>query len=102
MKQARVLSRSELKRVLAVCSAHRYGMRNKLIVLLSHYAGLRVGEISSLKWNDLLETNGSIKAVFYLSAKNTKSNEARWAMRPNHVASVDLSKCTPWRAKMFD
>jgi integrase/recombinase XerD len=90
MKQARVLSRSELKRVLAVCSAHRYGMRNKLIVLLSHYAGLRVGEISSLKWNDLLETNGSIKAVFYLSAKNTKSNEAR-AVHLNELLRKEIA-----------
>ncbi len=77
MKQARVLTRSELKRVLAVCSAHRYGMRNRLIIQLSHYAGLRVGEIASLKWNDMLEANQSVKAVFYLSAENTKSNEAR-------------------------
>jgi integrase/recombinase XerD len=77
MKQARVLTRAELKRVLAVCSAHRYGMRNRLIIQLSHYAGLRVGEIATLIWNDLLESDGSVKAVFYLSAENTKSNEAR-------------------------
>lgn len=77
MKQARVLTRNELKRVLTLCTAHRHHLRNKLIVLLSHYAGLRVGEIASLKWNDLLEVSGSVKAVFYLSAENTKSNEAR-------------------------
>lgn len=77
MKQARVLTRNELKRVLALCSVHRHHLRNKLIVLLSHYAGLRVGEIASLKWIDLLETDGTVKAVFYLSAENTKSNESR-------------------------
>lgn len=85
MKQARVLTRSELKRVLAVCSAHRHHQRNKLIISLSHYAGLRIGEIASLRWKHALEQDGSIKAVFYLDAKNTKSNEARAVHLNDHM-----------------
>ncbi|MEP2980665.1 MAG: site-specific integrase [Lentilitoribacter sp.] len=77
MKQARVLNDAELKRVLAVCAASRYGQRNRIAVLLSHYAGLRVGEIASLKWSQLLEADHSVKAGFYLDAADTKSGEAR-------------------------
>ena len=36
-----------------------------------------MGEIASLRWKQLLETDGSVKAVFYLEAEVTKSNEAR-------------------------
>ena len=90
MKQARVLTRSELKRVLAVCSTHRHHHRNRLIILLSHYAGLRVGEIASLVWADLLETDGSVKQVFYLSAENTKSNETR-AVHLNELLRKEIS-----------
>jgi integrase/recombinase XerD len=71
MKQARVLTKIELKRVLAVCATHRHHHRNRLIILFSHYAGLRVGEIASLVWANLLEADGSVKHVFYLSAENT-------------------------------
>ncbi|MEO9458822.1 MAG: site-specific integrase [Lentilitoribacter sp.] len=90
MKQARVLTRSELKRVLAICSTHRHHHRNRLIILLSHYAGLRVGEIASLVWSDLLEANGSVKHVFYLTAKNTKSNEAR-AIHLNELLMKEIA-----------
>ena len=43
MKQARVLDEKELKRALAVAGTGRYGARNQLMLMLSHFAGLRVG-----------------------------------------------------------
>ncbi len=77
MKQARVLTQTEIKRVLVYCNGTRYAQRNRLAVLLSHYAGLRVGEIATLTWEQLLDVNGSIRSQFYLAAADTKSNEAR-------------------------
>ncbi|MAN78631.1 MAG: integrase [Rhizobiales bacterium] len=77
MKQAKVLTDQELKRVLVMCEAMQNGKRNRIAVLLSHYAGLRVGEIASLKWRDLLKPNATIKEQFWLKAEHTKSNEAR-------------------------
>lgn len=77
MKQAKVLTEQELKRVLVMCEAMQNGKRNRIAVLLSHYAGLRVGEIASLKWADVVKPNGTIKDQFWLKAENTKSNEAR-------------------------
>lgn len=101
MKQARVLTRIELKRVLAVCATHRHHHRNRLIVLLSHYAGLRVGEIASLNWSDLLEADGSVKYVFYLSAENTKSNEAR-AVHLNELLRKEISSFANLITDEFD
>ena len=97
MKQAKVLSSNELKRVLAVCDAGNHALRNKSAILLSHYAGLRVGEIASLRWDQLLETEGSIKAVFYLEAADTKSNEAR-AVHLNAQLQRELAS---FRTKLF-
>lgn len=77
MKQAKVLTDAELKRVLAVCVQQRNGDRNRLLVLLSHYAGLRVSEIASLRWRDVLKPDGTFRKLFHLQAKNTKANEAR-------------------------
>ena len=48
MKQAKVLTAAEMKRLLAVIADERYAERNRLAVMLSHFAGLRVGEIASL------------------------------------------------------
>lgn len=91
VKQARVLDQNELKRVLAVAGAGRHGQRNRLAVMLSHYAGLRVGEIASLMWDDLLETDGSVQQVFYLDAQNTKSGEAR-AVHINNVLRKEITE----------
>ena len=55
MKQAKVLSSEELKRVMAICVTMQNGKRNRLMLMLSHYAGMRVGEIASLKWADVLD-----------------------------------------------
>lgn len=77
MKQARVLTKSEFKRVLALCETSQNGHRNRVAVLLSHHAGLRVGEIATLNWADILDRDQRVKAVFYLKAEHTKAGEAR-------------------------
>lgn len=77
LKQARVLSNAEMKRVLALCGASKNGKRNRIAVLLSHYAGLRVGEIASLKWGQVSAVDLSVSSSFYLRADQTKANEAR-------------------------
>jgi integrase/recombinase XerD len=82
LKQAKVLDDAELKRALAVVAQGKHAARNRMALLLSHYAGLRVGEIATLCWSDVLGTDGELKQQFYLKPENTKSNEAR----PVHVS----------------
>lgn len=77
MKQAKVLTEKEFKRALAICETMQNGKRNRLMLLLSHYAGLRVGEIASLKWSDIMDRDEKPKSMFYLKAENTKAKEAR-------------------------
>lgn len=72
-----MLTDVELKRVLAVIVQSRLAARNRVLVLLSHYAGLRVGEIAALTWGDMLEPSGDIARQFLLQAAHTKTNEAR-------------------------
>ncbi len=60
MKQAKVLTAAEMKRLLAVLASARHGKRNRLAVMLAHLAGLRVGEIAGLTFGDVMETGGSV------------------------------------------
>lgn len=48
MPQAKNLTESELKIVLVFIDKGRHSKRNRLMVLLSHWAGMCVGEIASL------------------------------------------------------
>lgn len=77
MKQAKVLTPTELKRLLAVVDSGRYGARNRLAVMLSFNAGLRVGEIASLTIGDVVSNDGVVKDELRLKPHQTKGGQYR-------------------------
>ena len=77
MKQARVPTEAEFRRLVAVASQGRYGSRNRAALMLSYLAGLRVGEIASLRWSDLLDGGGKVREQLRLSSAVTKGGHAR-------------------------
>ncbi len=77
MKQAKVISSNEMKRLLAVVEAGKHSARNRMAIMLSYYAGLRVGEIAALKNNDVFDRDLNIKDQIQLKAAYTKGNKAR-------------------------
>lgn len=77
MKQAKVLSEAELKRVLSVVANQRHAARNRVALMLSFYAGMRVGEIAHLKRGDVIDSDGRVKDQIVLHAHYTKTGEAR-------------------------
>lgn len=77
MKQAKTLSKIELKRVLAVIAAGRHPQRNKIVILLSFFAGLRAKEISALKIGDIYAEDRTVKRTVMLLAQQTKGTKAR-------------------------
>lgn len=77
MKQARVPTDAEFRRLVAVASQGRHGARNRAALMLSYLAGLRVGEIAALCWGDLLDGGGKVREQLRLSAAVTKGGHAR-------------------------
>ena len=77
MKQAKVLTEAERKRLLAVIANERHSERNRLAVMLSHLAGLRVGEIASLKIGDIVCGEGRVRDQLRLNPAYTKGGVSR-------------------------
>ncbi len=77
MKQARVLTDAEFKRLLAVVAQMKHAGRNRLALMLSHLAGLRVGEIAALTVRDVLDSDGKVREQLRLRAEITKGGHAR-------------------------
>lgn len=77
MKQARVPTEVEFRRLVAVVAQGRHGPRNRAALMLSYLAGLRVGEIAALRWGDLLDGEGRVREQLRLSAAVTKGGHAR-------------------------
>lgn len=77
MAQAKTLTDKELKRVMATVGTQRHSARNYTMLLLTHWAGMRVGEVAALKIKDVLADDGTIRTELLLKAEQTKGHEAR-------------------------
>ena len=77
MQQAKVLTEAEMKRLLAVIGNDRHSERNRLAVLLSYLAGLRVGEIAALRISDLVDGEGRVRDQLRLSPAQAKGGVSR-------------------------
>jgi integrase len=76
-KQAKTLNQQELRRVLDYTATRKHSTRNRVLVLVSFLSGMRVGEIASLRYSDVVSADGTIKNEIYLTAEQTKGSEGR-------------------------
>ena len=91
MKQARILNKTECKRVLAVVDSNKYSQRNRAVLYLSFYAGLRACEIASLRLHDVVDDERQVKSQIVLEKHMTKGNERQRVML-NHTLKKELQK----------
>lgn len=77
MAQAKTLTEKELKQVLTYVSLRRHSARNRAMLLITHWAGMRVGEVAALRIGDVLAADGTIKSEIRLLAEQTKGRHAR-------------------------
>jgi integrase/recombinase XerD len=88
MKQAKLLTDAERKRLTAVIDSTRYATRNHTAVALSFYAGLRACEIAGLKIGDAFEAGGAVRDTIYLSAAQTKGNTGNTVLVNKKLAAA--------------
>ena len=77
MKQAKTLNQKQLFLFLKQLELFKNSQRNQLIISLTFYGGLRIGEVTKLKWKDVIDNNLTVKDEIILSAENNKSNEVQ-------------------------
>lgn len=77
MGQAKTLTEKELKKVLIYISLRRHSARNRTMLLLTHWAGMRVGEVAGLRVIDVVASDGAIKSEIRLLPEQTKGRHGR-------------------------
>lgn len=77
MAQAKTLTSKELRRVLDHVATRRHAARNRAMLLLTHWAGMRVGELAALRVGDVIDGDGDVKQEIRLDAAQTKGKHAR-------------------------
>jgi len=95
MAQAKTLTPAEFNQVLGYINSRKFALRDRTMFLISHWSGMRVGEIASLKIRDVLNADGSVKAEVRLSPEQTKGRHARTVYLPTKLqkAIADFIKC---------
>ena len=76
-KQAKTLTSVDIRRILDFIALKKHAARNRAMFLVTLYAGLRVGEVASLRYMDVLDVENEIRDEIRLDANVTKGNIAR-------------------------
>jgi len=77
MPQAKTLNIEEIDKVLEVVKLNKYPERDRIMILISFWSGMRAGEIASLKIGDVLGHDGNVKTEVRLKPEQTKGNRHR-------------------------
>jgi integrase/recombinase XerD len=104
--QAKTLNKQELRRVLDHIATRKHAARNRAMLLLTHYAGMRVGEVAALRCKDVVDATGHVKTELRLDASQTKGKQGRTVfisdrLRKELQSYADTLKCIPTGAKFF-
>ena len=76
-KQAKTLNERELQRLLDFVKTTKSAARNRAIILLTHLAGMRIGEVAAVRICDVVASDGSVRDEINLTAAQTKGNRSR-------------------------
>jgi integrase/recombinase XerD len=82
MAQAKTFTAEEFDALLEFVSKRSYAMRNRMMILISFWSGMRVGEIASLRVEDVVDTSGKVRREIRLDAAQTKGRHARTVFFP--------------------
>ncbi len=76
-RQARVITAAQLDTLLQHVRGRRDSARSRVIILLSHRAGLRAAEIAKLEWGMLLDPTGRVSQSIALENRIAKKGSGR-------------------------
>lgn len=76
-KQAKTLTAQEMRRVLDYIATRPHALRNRTMLLATHYAGMRVGEVANLRFGDVIDSAGQVRNEIRLNAQQTKGSDGR-------------------------
>lgn len=85
MKQAKTLEEKELRRVLDYVATRPHAARNRAMIVMTFYGGLRVGEIAQLRQSDVFDDDGYVRKEVRLDSERVKNKHARTVFLPEKL-----------------
>ena len=85
MAQAKTLTEKELKRVLDFIRLRKHARRDRVMLLMTTWAGMRVGEVAALTVGDVRDVQGNVRDEVRLSKHQTKGQHERTVFLPQKL-----------------
>jgi len=102
MAQARVLTDKELKQVLNYNDAcERHAARNRLMLLLTHWAGMRIGEVVALRVSDVATDDGTGKHARIVFVSTRLQREIAKYLKASHTRYSERSLFRTQKSQQF-
>ena len=76
-KKAKTLNQAEIRKVLDYISTRKHAVRNRAMLMTTFLSGMRVGELSCLRFIDVVDNEGNIRNEIRLTPEMTKGHFAR-------------------------
>ena len=76
-KQAKTFNERELQRLFDYVAKTKNAKRNRTILMLTHLAGMRIGEVAAVRVCDVVASDGTVRDEINLSAAQTKGKRSR-------------------------
>ena len=95
---SKTLSDTELQRALDYTATTKAAVRNRAILLLTHWAGMRIGEVASVRYSDVLNADKQVLSEIHLAANQTKGSKSRVVLlseRMQHELAIYIAAHPP-------
>lgn len=96
MGQAKTLNEKELKLLLLYVATRKYGVRDRALLAMTHFAGMRIGEVAAVRVCDVLAADGTVKDEIRLSPSQTKGKRGRTVVLSEKLRK-ELLNYLQWR-----
>lgn len=76
-KHAKTLTEQDIERVLTYIEPRQHASRNRALLMITYYSGMRVGEVAGLRYKDIVDVDRNIRAEILLLPENTNGAAKR-------------------------
>lgn len=88
---AKTLTAKEIETVLAHLSQKKHSYRNRLLIMMNHYSGMKVSEISNITIGDVIDSNNRLRDHISLPSHKILINSKMKVELTNYLKTCDLS-----------
>ena len=77
MKNSKILNAKQLQMLFKNIEGFKHSERDRLVIALTYYCALRIGEVAQLKWGNVIDSNLLPVTQIVFSKEQVKSRESQ-------------------------